>query len=120
MSRSFFSLATVSLLILGSLPDRVSADQILKTSGFSTCLTNSTISVQKSIIEYNNDNKKVTFDLAGSSSKSMNVTAELRVTAYGIEVYKNSFNPCDKSSFVAQLCPSMYLSSGGTLDRREL
>lgn len=99
------TLSTLVLVLLGTLPDRVAADQILKTSGFSSCLSESSISVQKSVVEYNNDLKKVTFDLQGTSTKVMNVTAELSVTAYGTEVYKNTFNPCATSTFVQQLCP---------------
>ena len=108
MLRPFSTLSTVSLLLLGTLPAGGLADQILKTSGFSTCLDNGTISVQRSDVEYNNDKKQVTFNVAGTSTKSMNVTADLRVTAYGTEVYKNSFNPCSPTTFVSQLCPGMY------------
>lgn len=96
------------LLFLGTLPVGGLANQILKTSGFSTCLDNGTISVQRSEVEYNNDNKQVTFNVAGTSTKSMNVTANIRVTAYGTEVYKNSFNPCSAETFVQQLCPGTY------------
>lgn len=56
-------------------------------------------------VSYNNDNKTVSFNVAGTSEQTMNVTAQLNVTAYGISVYSNSFNPCDTSTFVAQLCP---------------
>jgi len=52
----------------------------LTTSGFSTCLTDSNITVQKLDITYNNDAKTVTFDVAGTSEKIMNVTAVLNVT----------------------------------------
>jgi hypothetical protein len=94
-----------SLLLLGALPAKGLAAQILKTSGFSPCITGSEITVQNVDIEYNNDDKKVTFNVAGTSAKRMNVTAELNVTAYGIDVYHNSFNPCDIDTFVSQLCP---------------
>jgi len=56
-------------------------------------------------IKYNADKKLVTFDVAGTSSKSQNVTAALHVTAYGTEVYSKTFNPCEAATFVAQLCP---------------
>jgi hypothetical protein len=102
-------LSTISLLLLGTLPGRVLADQILKTSGFSTCLSAANITVQNLDIEYNNDQKTVTFDVAGTSTKVQNVTAQLNVTAYGISVYQNSFNPCSASTYVEQLCPGMHL-----------
>jgi hypothetical protein len=106
--RSRLSLTSVlSLVILGALPARVLGEQVLSTSGFSSCLTGSAISVNNVDIEYNNDEKTVTFDVSGTSSASMNVTATLDVTAYGISVYSNSFNPCDTATYVAQLCPGM-------------
>ncbi|KAG0651012.1 ion channel FLC3 [Hyphodiscus hymeniophilus] len=105
MLRPISSLFAISLLFLGTLPSRVRADQILKTSGFSTCLSNANITVQNLDIEYNNDDKTVTFNVAGTSTSVQNVTAQLNVTAYGISVYQNSFNPCDSSTYVQQLCP---------------
>jgi hypothetical protein len=110
MLRPISTLSTISLLFLGTLPGSVLADQILKTSGFSTCLSGSNITVQNLDIEYNNDDKTVTFNVAGTSDTVQNVTAQLNVTAYGISVYQNSFNPCDSSTFISQLCPGMHLS----------
>jgi hypothetical protein len=81
---------------------------ILQTIGFNNCGNGSTVSVQKVDIRYNNDNKTVTFDVAGSSSRTQNVTAVLNVTAYGQQIYSNSFNPCDPKTFVEQLCPGKF------------
>ncbi|KAF4775536.1 transient receptor potential ion channel [Colletotrichum scovillei] len=81
------------------------ADSILKTSSFTTCGNDTAISVQKIDIQYNNDNKTVTFDVAGTSSKVQNVTAILDVSAYGTAIYSNTFNPCEAGTFVEQLCP---------------
>ena len=108
MLRPISTFSAISLLFLGTLPGRVLADQILKTSGFSTCLDGSNITVQNLDIEYNNDDKTVTFNVAGSSTSVQNVTAQLNVTAYGISVYQNSFNPCNSSTYVEQLCPGKY------------
>ncbi|PQE27125.1 transient receptor potential ion channel protein [Rutstroemia sp. NJR-2017a WRK4] len=99
------SLSTISLFLLGTLPARVLADQILRTTSFSSCLDQSNIVVQKMDISYDNDAKTVTFNVAGTSNLSQNVTAQLNVTAYGLSVYQNSFNPCDESTKVAALCP---------------
>jgi hypothetical protein len=71
--------SSISILLLGLLPQLTAAAQILKTSGFSTCLADSTITVQNVDIEYNNDNKTVTFNVAGTSTKVQNVTAQLNV-----------------------------------------
>ncbi|KAK3693884.1 hypothetical protein B0T22DRAFT_54809 [Podospora appendiculata] len=80
-------------------------DDILQTIGFSSCTTNAQISVQKADISYNNDNKTVTFDVAGTSTVVQNVTAVLNVTAYGQQIYSKAFDPCEQSTFVQQLCP---------------
>jgi hypothetical protein len=82
---------------------------VLETTGFSSCNTNASVSVQKVDIKYNNDNKTVTFNVAGSSNKVQNVTAILNVTAYGQNIYSNSFDPCAQGTFVQQLCPGMAL-----------
>lgn len=90
----------VSLLATG-----VVGDNVLKTSGFTTCAENADMKVDRVNISYNNGNKTVVFDVAGSSSAEQNVSATIEVKAYGISIYENSFNPCDKETAVAQLCP---------------
>ncbi|KAI1103963.1 TRP-domain-containing protein [Jackrogersella minutella] len=83
----------------------VLGDDLLVTSGFNNCEDDSIIKVQKADISYNNGDKTVVFDVAGTSSKEQNVTATLSVTAYGEDVYSNSFNPCAATTFVKTLCP---------------
>jgi hypothetical protein len=87
------------------LATRATGEQILKTSGFTTCAEDSTIVVDRIDISYNNDNKTVIFDISGASKAEQNVSAFLDVTAYGQDIYQRTFNPCDDSTFVAQLCP---------------
>ncbi|THV52368.1 hypothetical protein BGAL_0081g00190 [Botrytis galanthina] len=105
MLRPISTLSTLSLVLIGTLPGRVLAAQTLTTTGYTSCLADSNISVQKMAVTYDNDAKIVTFDVAGSSTKSQNVTAEINVTAYGISVYSKIFNPCDSTTYVEQLCP---------------
>ncbi|KAK2047146.1 TRP-domain-containing protein [Colletotrichum somersetense] len=93
-------LALATALATGTL-----ADSILKTSSFTTCGNDTAITVQKVDIVYNNDEKTVTFDVAGTSAKSQNVTAILHVSAYGNDIYSNTFNPCEAGTYVEQLCP---------------
>ncbi|KKY32930.1 hypothetical protein UCDDA912_g07097 [Diaporthe ampelina] len=81
------------------------AVDVLKTSGFTNCQTDSAIQVNKVDIEYNKAAGTVTFDVSGSSSKEQKVMAKLNVTAYGIDVYSNEFNPCENATYVEQLCP---------------
>ncbi|KIW05783.1 uncharacterized protein PV09_03638 [Verruconis gallopava] len=94
-----------AVLLFGALPAGVLGAQILQTDGFSSCGSNSDIQVQKLNISYDNSNKKVTFDVSGTSTKSQEVMAKLTVFAYGQQVYQNEFNPCDSSTKVDQLCP---------------
>ncbi|KAI1859596.1 uncharacterized protein JN550_012004 [Neoarthrinium moseri] len=83
----------------------VLGDSVLTTSSFTNCNTDSSIVVNNVDITYNNDDKKVVFDVSGTSNKVQNVSAELKVTAYGQDVYTNKFNPCDTATYVEQLCP---------------
>ncbi|KAL9005064.1 MAG: hypothetical protein Q9188_002137 [Gyalolechia gomerana] len=93
------------LLALGILPVGVLSADILKTSGFTSCLDDSAIRVDKLNIEYDRSRGKVIFDVAGTSAKVQNVTASLTVSAYGNEFYRKNFNPCKEGSKVDQLCP---------------
>ncbi|KAL8772185.1 MAG: hypothetical protein Q9209_002620 [Squamulea sp. 1 TL-2023] len=93
------------LLVLAALPVRVLGADVLKTSGFTSCLDDSAISVTKLHVEYDRSKGIVIFDVGGNSAKVQNVTASLTVSAYGNEVYRKDFNPCDQESKVAQLCP---------------
>ncbi|KAL8659495.1 MAG: hypothetical protein Q9226_000388 [Calogaya cf. arnoldii] len=93
------------LFVLAALPVRVLSADVLKTSGFTSCLDDSAISVTKLHIEYDRAKGTVTFDVGGNSAKVQNVTASLTVSAYGNQVYTKDFNPCLPSSKVAQLCP---------------
>ncbi|EGY18433.1 DUF907 domain-containing protein [Verticillium dahliae VdLs.17] len=94
------------LLLAATLINTAAADEILSTVGFTTCgPSNADVKVNKADITYNNADKTVVFDVSGTSTKVQNVTAELKVTAYGNEIYSNKFDPCDSSTFVEQLCP---------------
>ncbi|KAI3400250.1 hypothetical protein diail_3631 [Diaporthe ilicicola] len=90
------------------------AVDVLKTSGFTNCQTDSAIQVNKVDIEYNKAAGTVTFDVSGSSSKEQKVMAKLNVTAYGIDVYSNTFNPCENSTYVEQLLPAGSFSASGS------
>ncbi|KAL8694281.1 MAG: hypothetical protein Q9218_001049 [Villophora microphyllina] len=93
------------LLAIGTLPVRVFSTDILKTSGFTSCLDDSAIQVTKLNVQYDRSKGNVVFDVAGTSAKVQNVTASLTVTAYGNKVYNKDFNPCEPATAVAQLCP---------------
>ena len=84
------------------------ASQLLKTTTFTTCESDSSVTLTKANVEFDYDTKMVTYDVAGTASESIKVMASLDVTAYGISVYSNSFNPCDNSTLIDELCPGMF------------
>ncbi|KAI1166538.1 TRP-domain-containing protein [Nemania serpens] len=100
-----WSLRQAATWTIAFLATRVLGDDILVTNGFSNCNNNSDFTVDRVDIKYNNADKTVTFNVAGSSAKEQNVTAKLTVTAFGQDVYSNEFNPCAPATFVTQLCP---------------
>jgi ML-like domain len=99
---------TVALLASSALLPSVLGADILKTDGFTNCNNgNSTINVKNVDIQFDRNTNEITFDVAGSSSREQDVTAELIVTAYGVNVYSQSFDPCAEDTKVDQLCPGM-------------
>lgn len=95
----------LKVIAVACLVRTAAGQSLLETNGFTTCVDDSTITVDKVDIKYNNDNKTVVFDIAGSSAKDQNVTAELEVMAYGNSLFNQKFNPCDPGTFVERLCP---------------
>jgi azurin len=81
------------------------AADILKTEGFSSCMDNAQIKVNTMDIQYDRTSNQVTFDVSGTSEKEQEVEATLVVSAYGKEVYRKEFDPCDEASKVDDLCP---------------
>ncbi|GAB7360814.1 hypothetical protein MBLNU230_g0801t1 [Neophaeotheca triangularis] len=101
------------IVLLSTLPVRVLAGDVLSTEGFTTCIENPDIKVQALDLKYDKSTRKITFDVAGSSETVQNVTASLVVTAYGQEIYKNTFSPCEYG--MKELCPvpaSSFASKG--------
>jgi len=92
-------------ILLASAPLGALAGDVLQTNGYSNCQDNSDITVNKLDIKFDRNTKKIKFDIAGVSKKSQKVMATLIVNAYGKEIYKNEFNPCDDATKVDELCP---------------
>lgn len=95
-------------VVLAAAVGSVQAADILNTVSFNNCGKNATVRVQKADIMYNAEDKTVTFNVVGISSQVQNVTAVLNVMAYGQQIYNNTFDPCDKKTFVDQLCPGKF------------
>ena len=98
----------------GSLSTCASANDILKTSGFTTCIEDSKISVENLHIQFDRQTNQLVFDVKGTSTEEQKTLASLSVSAYGKEVYSREFNPCDNATKVDQLCPSKSTRDFGT------
>ncbi|KIW62726.1 hypothetical protein PV04_10869 [Phialophora macrospora] len=97
--------SVVAVASLALLPSVLATD-ILKTNGFSNCNNgSSTIKVNHVDISFDKSTNNIDFDVSGTSTEEQFVTAELVVTAYGVKVYNNSFDPCAEDTKVDQLCP---------------
>jgi hypothetical protein len=95
-----------NLLASLTLLSGVLATDILKTNGFSSCDTGtSSITVNNVDISFDRSTNEINFDVSGTSSKTQAVLASLIVTAYGKQVYNNTFDPCAADTKVDQLCP---------------
>ncbi|KAJ5653576.1 hypothetical protein N7490_000579 [Penicillium lividum] len=105
-----------ALLGLGIVPNVLATDT-LSTKGFDLCLTDSSIDITDLDITYTRSTRELVFELAGTSSEEQTITAELTVTAYGTQIYSESFKPCGDKVHVASLCPvpSGDFSAQGTI-----
>ncbi|KAF2240787.1 TRP-domain-containing protein [Trematosphaeria pertusa] len=100
-----YSTMLAPFILLASAPLGALAADVLKTNGYSSCQENSDITVNNLDIEFDRSTKKIKFDVSGTSQKEQKVMATLIVNAYGKEVYRNEFNPCDENTKVPKLCP---------------
>lgn len=97
-----------TLLLASSLAQTASANDVLETNGFSTCLDTDKLVVDRMNVKYDRALAKVTFDIHGTSKEEQKVRAILTVEAYGRELYHREFNPCDED--IKQLCPGTFVS----------
>jgi hypothetical protein len=73
-------------------------------------LDNDDIKVERLELSFDRGSSTVTFDVAGTSGRSQEVTAALVVSAYGQE-FEQRFDPCDEETKVEQLCPREWFLS---------
>ncbi|KAI7465619.1 hypothetical protein KC364_g8125 [Hortaea werneckii] len=103
----------LSAAILSMLPVSVLGADVLSTTGYSLCMNNGSVSVDKLDVTYNKNTRIINFDVAGTSEVEQNVTAKLIVTAYGKTVYTKTFDPCEHD--MERMCPvpaASFASSG--------
>lgn len=109
--RILFSFVSLQFLLV-----LVCAKDILRLSGFQDCPSNAEIVLNNIDTQYDAETKSIKFDVSGRSTKSQKVTVNLKVEAYGKDVYTKDFDPCDKATLVEGLCPgkiiSLFLGNG--------
>lgn len=100
---------SIALLASAAFLPRALGGNILHTDGFTDCNNGtSTVKVNNLDISFDKSTNQITFDVSGTSAEEQKVTAELLITAYGVKVYSDTFDPCAEDTKVDQLCPGMY------------
>ncbi|EFR05172.1 DUF907 domain-containing protein [Nannizzia gypsea CBS 118893] len=100
----FTSLTTAAWAFLSLNAGLTLAGDVLKNNGFTSCLDNSDIKIQRLDFVLNRAAKTVTYDFFGVNSKTQNVTATVTIVAYG-QTFTQNLDPCASNTFIEQLCP---------------
>ncbi|PPJ60860.1 hypothetical protein CBER1_07211 [Cercospora berteroae] len=100
MRRSFASIASALLAVT---PFVHAQERMLTSTSLNPCQADSKFSATLFDVIFTPHNRSLAFDVVGVSSITGNVTIELVVLAYGLQVYKTTINPCD--SDLQGLCP---------------
>lgn len=100
-----FSRSPVSILIaalLAILP-ATSAERIIQSSSLNECADNSKFSASLFNVVFTPGNGSLAFNVVGTSTITGNISISLVVEAYGLSIYKHSFDPCEEGW--SGLCP---------------
>ncbi|CAH2353650.1 flavin carrier protein 2 [[Candida] railenensis] len=120
----FFDLPFI--LVCALLTSSVRAVSHITSSSLLTCMDNSQFSASHFEVTYYPHNSSVTFDITAISSINANITANVEVIAYGLNILTKNISLCDlsfdtTSSSVSGLCPfttgHIELSSSYTLSK---
>jgi hypothetical protein len=104
MRRSLLSTPLSLLLSTLSILPSSSAIQLIESKSLNPCQDNSNFTASLFNVIFTPGNKTLGFDVVGVSSISGNVTAEIRVLAYGYTAVKQVLDPC-KMVDLKGLCP---------------
>jgi hypothetical protein len=91
----------VSFLALLNLS---SALRIIESNSLNPCQQNSSFSATLFNVAFTPDNKTLSFNIIGVSAISGNVTAEIKVIAYGYQAMAQKLDPCTNPDLKG-LCP---------------
>ncbi|KAH9816968.1 ML-like domain [Teratosphaeria destructans] len=96
------SIASLSCVLLGFL-HYTSAERMLYSSTLTSCQANSNFSATQFDVVLTPQNESLSFSINGVSTISGNITIDLLVYAYGLQVYQKNIDPC--TSDFSGLCP---------------
>jgi hypothetical protein len=103
MHRSLMSIFSLLATFLTIFPFS-SAIQLIESKSLNPCQDNSNFTASLFNVIFTPENRTLGFDVVGVSSISGNVTAELRVIAYGFTAMRQVLDPC-KMADLKGLCP---------------
>lgn len=101
MARSLRSL--IWTLCVAVLP-LATAENMLSSTSLNPCQANNHFSATLFDVVFTPDNGTLTWDINGVSTLTGNVSIEMSVIAYGLNVFSNTINPCESSELVG-MCP---------------
>ena len=101
-----FSAPFVFLLALSitTLPF-TSAIRLIEAKSLNSCQDNSGFTASLFNVVFTPDNGTLVFNVIGVSSIAGFITAEVEIIAYGYEIKKQRFDPCNLKSQLGGLCP---------------
>ncbi|KAK4459986.1 TRP-domain-containing protein [Cladorrhinum samala] len=80
--------------------------RVLYTAGdLGNCLPDSAVTVEALHIKFDYGSRTINFTIAGTSTETLNVTANLNLLVYGKNISATQLDPCSNDSFVSALCP---------------
>ena len=103
MLHSLLPRAKLSLLICSLLALTGSADRIIESKSLMQCMDDSKFSASLFQVNFNPDTRIIKININGISDINSNVTAIMRVVAYGYKVMENIIDPCDTE--LKGMCP---------------
>lgn len=98
------SLLLVLLTSLLSLLPSVSAIRLIESKSLNACQTNSSLTASLFDVVFTPDNLTLTFNIVAVSSIQGNVTFDVQATAYGLNIFHTTLDPCTISTLTG-LCP---------------
>lgn len=93
----------VALIPMAQAGGGIDKQRVISSSSLSTCMANSNFSASLFNVAFTPDNRTLTFNIVGVTTVTGNVTIDLVVSAYGLNVVTKTLDPCEEGW--AGLCP---------------